>query len=717
MSAALSRSADNLQSATLAIWRAQPGAFLLLGRASSSIPKAGSARLVASLGGVGVFRAEFWPLADETGCAFLAVIRLPGSSDVPANVEIALRGARNGDCDLRLQLVQASSETEFATILARLGNGHEAKLTHFLLEVMRPADKNEDRRPHALLESFLKSAARVDGCVELVLNVPGKNVILQGWGTRTVAPTEVLLIGGKRIRFQAESCEFRRDDVLSPATGIVIAMPAEAIENLVGAQWVFLLSADQILCREIVEPRVLDAHESTGQIRHLLPRLTCSQALLDRMRELAQPGYEGFDTLSGSPRPVRAALDMAVWRPEAGTYLSGWLFDPASHVAKVDFCSGDEQIRIDLAMVRVPREDVSAAFRADSSFPAFSNDEWGLVVSLHYSPSPEAITYLRLTFSDGETAFLPVCQSVTHEQSPFRGLLDSVDLHKPSGLAIVERHLAPFIARCPAACEISAVIAVTGPIERSRAVIVPLRSQALPRALIANFIAGRTNADEQIVFICGPDWKGRLLEALAALIRFYELPASVIVLGRAVRGLAACRAARMLANAQLLMVVSSAAGDLSAEIRHTLFEAAHDYDVLCPTVLYEDHSIRFAGATRIECHDRMPFMQVNTSFAGFPASLVRHSGVQGMVGGTLSCCVIQRSALSLLSINHQFLTENYEELAVFARAEAHGLKLGWAGSVQVTIPEEPESEASTASTLVDGWILRSMVSEDAICAS
>ena len=720
MSAALTRSAPTTQAHVLAhvqaMWRAQPGALMLLGRTSGPLPKAGSARVATALGALGVFRAEFWPLPGEAGHAFLAAVRLPDRADPADNAELVLRGARNGDRDLRLRLVSASIEPAFGKQVAAIAGTHGAKLARFMLDVMRSDDGSDMRQPDAVLTAFLTHAARADGCVELILHVPETCVLLQGWGMRPTEPVELLLPGAGLPRYPAQSGDFPRSDIATPAAGSVLALPAGAAGALAGVEKVFLLTGDDLLCRRVVEQRVLDADASIGQIRHLLPRLNCSPPMQALLRATLQPQFQGRDTLSVCGRPVRAALDMAVAAEGGGAYLSGWLFDPAGHTAELHLCADGFAARLDETWVRVPREDVSAAFRADPAFPPAPVHESGFAVATPAAPAPGQSAYLRFTFADGDLAFLPVRLVDSGTPSVLNALLGSVDLHKPSGIPIIEQHLAPFIARLRPAHHARGRVILRGPLERARAIVVPLRTAALPRSFVASFLLDAPGDDEQVVFVCGPEWDHARREALVELVRFYQLPASVIAVAHTPQAADAVREAAATTEADSFLLASAWVVGGASGWRETLHHAARCSDAACPTVLFEDRSLRFAGPTSIAFTDRAPFVGIRAPLAGACADLVEAGDAAPTEAGTFACCLIRRSALPALATAAQFTTEPGQEAAFFLALRDAGLNGIWVPSVQVSAPEDEPALTRPASPLVDGWILRQTWEAGARCA-
>ena len=694
------------------MWRAQPGALMVLGRTSGPLPKAGSARIASLAGAPGLFRAEFWPLQGEPGYAFLAAIRLPHAADRSDDADLILRGARGADRDLRMALVIASAEASFGQQVGASAGPHAARLTRFMLDVMRSDGDSELRQPNAMLDAFLSHAARTDGCVELILHVPERCVLLQGWGKRPTEPVELMLPGSNLARHPANFGDFPRGDVAAPATGSVLVLPSELAGAMASLEKIFLLTGDDLLCRHVVEPRVLALEASIGQIRHLLPRLNCPAPMRTLLRATLQPQYEGRDTLNASGRPVRAALDTAVAAAGGGAYLSGWLFDPACHTAELHLCAEGVEVRLDQDWVRVPREDVSLAFRADPAFPLPLRDEAGFTVAVPVAPPQGQPAYLRFTFADGELAFVPIRFVDPDVPTVWNALLASVDLHKSSGVSVVAQHLAPFVAQMPPRRETPSHIRLRGPLERSRAVVVPLRTATLPRSFIANFLLDPAAIDEQIIFVCGPEWNHAQREALVGLIGFYELPASVIDVAHTPRSADAVRDAATLSQADSFLLASPGVVGRTPGWRGSLYRAAAANHVACPTVLFEDRSLRFAGPKTVTFLDRAPFVSIHAPFAGSCATLANDEA-SSTGDGTFACCLIRRSALPALARASRFVTEPGQETAFFLALREAGMSGSWMPSVQVSAPEEEEVFVHPALPLVDGWMLRQTWGESA----
>ena len=284
-------------------------------------------------------------------------------------------------------------------------------------------------------------------------------------------------------------------------------------------------------------------------------------------------------------------------------------------------------------------------------------------------------------------------------------------------MAIVAQHLAPFIAHMPSPHEKSGQIVLQGRLERPRAIVVPLRAATLPRSFISNFLLDPAADDEQIIFVCGPEWDHAQREALVGLIRFYELPASILGLAHTPRSAHAVREAAALSQADSFLLASPGVVGSVPGWRASLHRAARADHVACPTVLFEDRSLRFAGPKNIMFLDQAPFVSVHTPFAGACADLASIEQPTEVGGGTFACCLIQRSAVTALANAKKFMTEAGEETAFFLSLREAGMRGTWVPSVRVSAPEEDAALTMPALPLIDGWMLRQTWGEPSQCVS
>lgn len=684
----------------LAAWRVLPGALMVLGRAPGPVPASGT---VQAAGARGVFRALSWSGDDDAdGCSFLAAVRLPERADPADGTSLLLRGAAS----FTLGLPPASvADAAFGQMAARLAGPHGAAVARFMLDTLRPPGDRDVPRTGTMLRAFLSQAAQPDGHTEIMAFVPEGCVLLQGWGARVTGPVQVILAGAALPCFAGHAGEFARADTAAPATGVMLALPPAAFEALHGLDHVFILSDAGLHSRTVLEHRLLDPAASVGHIRHMLPSLRCPPSMGAMLGEALRPRYDGRDTLGGNPHPVRAAVDVSVGAPGVGAYLSGWVFDPAGLIAALHLCgTGDLAVRLDVEWTRVPRPDVSDAFKAEPGFPPPPNADAGFAVFTPAAFAANEALYLQFTFTDGDRAFLPVSLADPAIAAVRARLLASVDLYKPSGLPIIERHAAPLMARVRPAPAAPARVMVAGPVERAHVIVVPLPAPALPRAFLSGFLQDPLAGTEQVVLVCGPEWDRTGLDALHGLLRFYALPATVLLASSAGPVAALVEAARATAAESFLLAGPGVSGRVPGW-RQTLRRAAAGQDFACPTLLYEDWSIRYAGSTRLRFGDAAPWTEAHAPLLGLPAGLAGADAPSPATIGTLECCVLRRTALAALDGDGALATEAGREAAFFMRLRAAGLSGLWVPTVQAYAPETVDAP-NRAGRLVDGWVLR-----------
>ena len=102
----------------------------------------------------------------------------------------------------------------------------------------------------------------------------------------------------------------------------------------------------------------------------MLPRLRCSTGVREALNEALRPRFDGRDTLHSSGQPVRAAVDLAVADPNAGLYLTGWIYDPAEVVSSVLVRN---KLDLNAGSMRIEPEcrawTVTEAFQGDRALP------------------------------------------------------------------------------------------------------------------------------------------------------------------------------------------------------------------------------------------------------------------------------------------------------------------------------------------------------------
>jgi hypothetical protein len=706
----------------LAIWRVQPGAYLVLGFASTPVPAAGAARAQSSEAARGVFRGISWDgrrATDSGQRAFLAAIRMPDDSEALADETLLFQSETNETLVLRMPH-SLSDGKDFGQHLGGLCGQNAAAIARFMMEMLRPRtglhSPQVSQRLGKMWHAFLAVAAEPDGCIEITTAVPEGCVLLQGWGAPVGGRLQVLLAGDNPVWFPGQAGEFDREDIVAPAVGMMLALPIQAAGALRGLNHVFLISDRGLHSRALVGHRLLDPVSSAGHMRHILPSLRCAPPMLSLLTETLRPRFDGLDTLSSSTQPVRAAVDRAASASDAGALLSGWVFDPESRIESLHLCGANNfSARIDDIWLRVVRPDVTAAFQNMPGFPPPAGDHVGFSVATASAPASGEGLHLRFTFAGGDRAFLPVMTTNLAEFEVRARILAEIDMFKPSGLQILEQQAAPLFSRISAALGPTATVILKGPTDRAHAIVVPLAAPVPPRAFLSGFLADAPDATEQIVLVCGPEWDARGLDTLRRLIGFQELPASILLATGTPGPLDAVREAARATTAETFLVARPAVS-APMDWRRTLRAALRDGAAYaCPTLLYEDWSIRYTGSGVLRFQDMAPFTNVMIPLAGMPVNLadgdLPAGGPPGasvpVSMGTLECCAMPRGTVTTHAGPSAFATDAGNEADFFSRLKAAGKTGVWVPAVRVYAPEDGDEPGSSApARIVDGWMLR-----------
>jgi hypothetical protein len=733
-----------LEATDLTAWPIAPGALLLAGRARQPVPTAGIAQLERRQTDRGTFRAHSWSADDPAeGSAFIAAVRLPVSTVPSPGQSLTLESPTGGHITLRLpsELEGARNFAATAVQLVDTDKPRGAQLARFLFEILPPAAMSRLPAIGNMLAALFPALAVDDGCVELMGAIPGICGFLQGWGGTVTQNSqspdggvEALLVGDRVARCHLRIATFARPDIVMPATGMVLVADhasghepnnAGVLSTLPGLVHVYLLTDTALLRRVVVENRLLNPADSAGHLRDLLPSLTCAPAAADCLRRALRPRYEGRETLGEQPLPVRAAVDQALLLPPEPSgvptcaYLTGWLFDPTNLVVEVSLCdNAGFRARLDVGWTRIARDDVTHALTREG-FPPPPDDEHGFAAFAESKLAPDGPLHLDIAFRDGTCAFLPVTAASARDVTVRRRALEGTDLHKPSGLSVVERQLGPlFLAlmrRPPNHGQTLAPLPKTNANATVPAIamVVPLVGPpTIPRTFLSQFLHDPLAPDETLVLVCGAAWGPTALATLRRTVSFMNLNPRFVQAPEATDATAALDSAAATVPAESYLLLDAGTAGCRPGWRRTLRDAsasAPPHSVICPTLVYEDLSVRYAGAKAITTNPVAPYVSVGRLLAGMPAALVDDGPPQPTEFGSLACCLVPRAVLSTIGgARTRLATDFGRETAFFLRLRSAGIACLWAPRAQVYAvePAAVPAPGAAVSRLVDGWCLR-----------
>jgi hypothetical protein len=326
------------------------------------------------------------------------------------------------------------------------------------------------------------------------------------------------------------------------------------------------------------------------------------------------------------------------------------------------------------------------------------------------APSSAEQCYLEVELQDGWCGFVPlVCSTVAREPDCAR-LLATVDLYLPSAHAVINRHVAPFLGNI-AAADIGPAAGAT--LAWPMLIVAPLNTVAPPRALLSHLLAHPLEPDEGLLFICSAAWTDPDVAALEDLARFYVGNRATI---RRTEAVATIRTALTIAatrsTADHILLLADGATGTAPGWRRALQKAAVDgaAGFVSPTILYEDKSIRYAGAGELEPTETAPFIRLRRPLAGLPTNFAPAGPAVQTAGISTACCLITREALdSLARLPTAVIAAHWApEFDLLRQVQSSGIACLWTPAVQVYAPDvaPDETPLARARAAIGRWSIR-----------
>lgn len=580
-------------------------------------------------------------------------------------------------------------------------------------------------RPNTrILATVLLACAAPDGFIEIFGRAHGDEMYVQGWSASLGIGTADLLIETDRcVANHALVATYGRPDLAAPARGIglvvTVAEPFESRE----VRRVYYRNGTGYRRLEVFENRLLfgDA-ETGGHVAAMLPQLQATPETIAALKRLGAPRFQGGDTLCTLGAPVRAAIDMAAWVPGAGFFLAGWMLDPERLAATVRVGAVNGfRARIDQSWTRSQRPDVSQGYAQDPLFAgrirAF-DDGHGFLVFVPCDIANPGEVYFEVALHDGQSGFMPLRPSQP-SAAEVRQILSSFDINHPDIEQIVAAHVGPIVmaAGRGAAPRRRSV----GGVSFGTAVESPRLSIVLPVAM------GRTDVDVTMArlavepAIAGVELVIAASGAAAAAIgpqlqrqaRFYGLSGR-LVLSDGNDAFQAMAAGADAAAADLLLFLGGAVlprhtgwlGQLEKLLATNPRAAA-----ISPTLLYEDLSVRFAGA---RANGWAPPKDAAglTAYAGYARHWLARDAMRADAAVPVhavaaECCLIRRTAFDAVGgFSEDLVGPEFKSLDLSLKLRAARQQCLWAPGIEMLAPDEavgePEYWARTGA-LVDRW--------------
>lgn len=544
-----------------------------------------------------------------------------------------------------------ASAEEAAALVAESAGPQSAAVIDRLVDTLMTG--NIDRRRLHTIATLLQAAHASDGFVEMVGESHDGATFLQGWSRSMAAGRCRVSVVGNLTPVVAECgiAVFPRPDAPDGAAGFVglldtrDAAHTRDIEGLIfqgRTGWRYAAIHPR---KRIAGP--LDTPE---HIRSILLRTQSAPDVLLSLRAVAN-SFEGKETVSSLPFPVRMGIDNAFETDGGNLLVSGWLYDPDNHVAAVRLRRRDTVARLDECWTRLDRPDVTDSFNDQQDFaPGLrggQNAHGFIAHALLPGGDPDTPLYFELTLRDSRRAFLPVKPTRASARVAALRQIGSIDPATCALPLIVDAQIVPFLSACGRSAPVIDAILDVGSFDEENGppIIIGASESEEPIApLLALLSLDPETRSAPIVIAMPSERFSRQASRLGELVRFYRLSARLVsakgtgdvydLLEAGTQALS-CETVVLFA-ASLIPHGTGWYGKLVATA------APLKGSIVSPVLAYEDHSVRWAGSWINDERDDHPIVG---RYAGYPLKAVTAMKLTRIAAASLECCIMPRDAL------------------------------------------------------------------------
>ncbi|MEI2301232.1 hypothetical protein [Ensifer sp. MJa1] len=642
-----------------------------------------------------------WRLATSQGSGthgFAALLPFDGTERMPATV----RFGKDGAGKRYIVAPRAASAQDVAGMLKEFAGPQAVHVLGRLVDLMMKPPLGEQKL--TAIATLLKAGTTSDGYIELLGEGHDDAIALKGWAHDMPggASRAIIRADGSCLA-ETSIAVFPRTDAPDGAVGFVGLLSAEDLPRARDIQGIFYRGKGAWRYLAVHERKLVAGPlETPGHIRSMLLQSQSSPQVLLRLREAAN-GFDGTETISGLPVPVRLGVDSLFQGDDGAFLISGWLLDPDDHVQSVRLRRQRAEERLDGSWIRTERPDVEEAFADRSDFKnAFeghrrSHGFIGFVGELagdHASP-----VYLELTLRDTRRAYMPLFPArVTARHAALR-LLNSIDPTSWSLPDIIDRQIVPFLSaartRPPAVetvLDIGAFDQAQGP-----AIIIATGEADEDFAASLGLLALDPHTRRApIVLVLQSERFRRQAARIRQIAEFYRLPLRLVSVEGAGDACDLAQAGARTIDNETVVLLSASLTPANPGWYQTLIATydANRGSIISPTLAYEDHSIRWAGSPSLDRPDHLQ----SSRYAGYPIGAVNRLKLTRVATASLECCILPRSALvEDTGTAPAYLGASLKGLDLALRLSGKGYESYWLPSLQMLGSDEAGAAGSAAS--------------------
>ncbi|WP_027997695.1 hypothetical protein [Sinorhizobium arboris] len=595
---------------------------------------------------------------------------------------------------------------EAATILAELAGGRLADVLDSLVDALMQLPTGRQRL--AAILALIQARKSGDGFIEFAGETHEGAIFLRGWA-RAAEPgnARVIVSGESPVIADCGIATFSRQDIPPGSTGFIGLLAtngplrARDVEGLVyrgRGGWRYTPVHEHRL--------VAGPTETPGHIRSVLLQTHSSPAVLLRLRSAAN-SFEGRETISALPVPVRLGVDN-IFQANSGAFLiSGWLLDPDGHVQSVRLRHGRTEVRLDDRWTRLERSDVTDAFTEEPLFKSMldrdTHPHGFIVFASGLGSDGMAPLHLELTLKDSRRAFLPLTPARLPPRLAALRQIKSIDPENWGLTEIVDRQIVPFLSASEYPSPgVGATLDAGAFADASDPPIIVAVGQAEERGL-APFL-GLLALDPEtrrapIALVLHSECFRRQAGRIRQLAQFYRLPLRLMsaetddVHDLLEAGI------RALASETVVLLAGSLLPRSSGWYGKLLAAYEEKGGVVSPTLAYEDHSVRWAGSWA----DPQSEYSLTGRYAGYPLSAVTGLKLTRIAAASFECCIMRREAFLLAGgFSGTYLGSRQKGQDLGLRLSRAGIESWWLPSVQMLGSDETSApDGASAAPLIE----------------